>query len=220
MATKKRKIILKVDKITKKKPAPYKNKLFSNVSFTLYEGDLIYLIGKKGTGKSTLLKCLYGAEKFDDGEVLFLDKNIGTLHEDEIKKLNSTNVGYMYEYPDIIDYLNLKENIELSNINSKYSKAEIIPDVLEFLDIDFENCNWKDLTFYQMQLVCLARFIVGGIKVVFADEPTAYFNSKEIDLFYQTLKKISDKYGLTFVVATEENVMSSGSKKSVNLLRS
>jgi ABC-type lipoprotein export system ATPase subunit len=176
--------------------------------------------GKRGSGKSTLLKCLVGDESIDSGEIILFDKNLQNLSDDEVNKLKKGNISYIDHLPDTIDCLSIKENIEIGANGPKSKIQPKMDKLIEELNIDYVSKSWKELTYMQMQIISIARFILSDTKLIIADEPTVYFNSKEVERFVQLIKKISSKYSISFVIATEESSLSSIARRGINLIKS
>lgn len=139
-------------------------KVLSSVNYSFEIGKFYAIIGKSGTGKSTLLSLLAGLDKPEEGEILFKDENIEKTGYTNHRK---NNISLVFQNYNLIDYLTPLENIRL--VNNKASG-----DILNELGLDNQQIrrNVMKLSGGQQQRVAIGRALVSEAPIILADEPT------------------------------------------------
>ena len=176
-----------------------KDLALNNINLQILKGQFVSLIGESGSGKSTLLSILSTLLKPTSGEIIY--ENINYRNIKNIDKFRSENIGFIFQFHYLINYLNVKENILLAN--EKASKKEI-EELLELLGIkELINKYPNEISGGQRQRVAIARALINNPKVIFADEPTGNLDSKNSLNVFELLKTFSNK-GTTVIVATHD----------------
>ena len=176
-----------------------KDKALENINLEIKSGEFIAIIGESGSGKSTLLSILSTLLKPTSGDIVY--ENINYKDIKNIKKKKKNNIGFIFQFHYLINYLSVKENINLAN--EKASKEEIF-DLLKLLGI--ENLIDKypnEISGGQRQRVAIARALINNPKIIFADEPTGNLDSKNSLNVFELFKTFANK-GTTIIVATHD----------------
>ncbi len=187
----------------------YNNDLaLDNINLEIKSGEFVCITGESGSGKSTLLSILSTLLKPSLGEIFFEDLNYKNIKN--IDDFRKENIGFIFQFHYLINYLTVKENINLAN--EKASKNQI-EEILEKLGIKnlidkFPN----EISGGQRQRVAIARALINNPKVIFADEPTGNLDSKNSLNVFEILKELSKK-GTTIIVATHEKNLSTYADK-------
>jgi len=170
-----------------------------NISFNIKPYEFLFLSGESGSGKSTLLSILSTLLKPTSGE-LFLDgTNVNDI--DNIDIFRQDNIGFVFQFHFLINYLNVYENIALAAKNEY--KKDIYP-LLEKLGIkDLSQRYPNEISGGQRQRVAVARSLINNPKIIFADEPTGSLDTKNSILVYELLKTAAES-GTTVVVASHD----------------
>ena len=176
-----------------------KDLALKDINLEIKKAQFVSIIGESGSGKSTLLSVLSTLLKPSSGEVVYEDTNYKNIKN--IDNFRRENIGFIFQFHYLINYLSVKENINLAN--KKASKQEIL-ELLKSLGI--ENLIDKypnEISGGQRQRVAIARAMINNPKVIFADEPTGNLDSKNslnvFELFFTLAKK-----GTTIIVATHD----------------
>lgn len=176
-----------------------KDLALDNINLEIKKGEFVAIIGESGSGKSTLLSVLSTLLKPTSGDIVY--ENINYKDIKNIDDFRKNNIGFIFQFHYLINYLSVKENINLAN--GKASKKEIL-DLLKSLGI--ENLIDKypnEISGGQRQRVAIARALINNPKVIFADEPTGNLDSKNsLNVF--ELFSILAKKGTTIIVATHD----------------
>ena len=166
-----------------------------DLSFEINESEFIFLSGDSGSGKSTLLSILSTLLKPTTGKL-----SIDSLHVEKIKnidKFRQTNIGFVFQFHYLINYLNVYENIALAALENKKQNINNILEELGILELSSRYPN--EISGGQRQRVALARALVNEPKIIFADEPTGSLDSSNSKIVYQLLDKAVKK-GTTVIV--------------------
>lgn len=177
------------------------------VSFEVFKGECIGLVGGSGAGKSVFLRSLIGLEKPDSGQVLFKDIDVVALREHELIEIRK-HIAYIFQGGALFDSMTVYENLAYPlREHTKLSEAEISKKVHELLD-DFGLAHTPELLPSELsggmqKRIGLARGIILGPEVVLYDEPTAGLdpsNTKNIQSLILRLKK----QGVTSILVTHD----------------
>ena len=176
-----------------------KDKALENINLEIKNGEFIAIIGESGSGKSTLLSILSTLLKPTSGDIVY--ENINYKDIKNIDNFRKNNIGFIFQFHYLINYLSVKENINLAN--EKASKEEIF-DLLKLLGI--QNLIDKypnEISGGQRQRVAIARALINNPKIIFADEPTGNLDSKNSLNVFELFKTFANK-GTTIIVATHD----------------
>ena len=194
--------IYKLEKLNK----TYKNALedsiaLNNIDLTLYEGDMIVILGPSGSGKSTMLNVLSGIDYPTSGTIKFYDKVINKLKEEELIDYRRDNLGFIFQSYNLIANLTVKENIELGS-NLTKNPLEIKKIVEEVGLMEHYHKYPYQLSGGQMQRVAIARAIAKNPKVLFCDEPTGALDETTGKKVLELLQNINKEYNTTMIIVT------------------
>ena len=185
-----------------------KDLALQNINLEIKSGEFVAIIGESGSGKSTLLSILSTLLKPSSGDIVYEGTNYKDIKNiDEFRK---NNIGFIFQFHYLINYLSVKENIHLAN--EKASKKEIL-DLLTLLGI--ENLIDKypnEISGGQRQRVAIARALINNPKVIFADEPTGNLDSKNSLNVFEIFKSLCEK-GTTIIVATHDKELANLTNK-------
>jgi putative ABC transport system ATP-binding protein len=185
-----------------------KDLALENINLQIKSGEFVAIIGESGSGKSTLLSILSTLLKPTSGDIVYESTNYKDIKNiDEFRK---NNIGFIFQFHYLINYLSVKENINLAN--ERASKKEIL-DLLTLLGI--ENLIDKypnEISGGQRQRVAIARALINNPKVIFADEPTGNLDSKNSLNVFEIFKSLCEK-GTTIIVATHDKELANLTNK-------
>ena len=152
------------------------------VSFTIYEGEFVTIMGTSGSGKSTLLNTLGCLDTPTSGEYYLNGIEVSRYTEAQRTKLRKGIIGFVFQSFNLIDELNVYENIELPLLYMGVSAAERKKKVQEAMErmaiVHREKHFPQQLSGGQQQRVAIARAVVANPKLILADEPTGNLDSK------------------------------------------
>jgi len=182
--------------------------VLNGLSLQVQEGDYAALMGPSGSGKSTLLNLIAGIDKPTSGDVVVAGTNVAQLGETELASFRSHNVGFIFQFYNLIPVLNATENVELPLLLTHLSKAERRARALTALKVvglaDRATHYPRQLSGGQEQRVAIARAIVTDPKVLVADEPTGDLDAKSAHEILDLMGALNKDFGKTIVIVTHD----------------
>ena len=171
-------------------------------------GEFLALMGPSGSGKTTLLNLIAGIDRATSGTVRVAGTELTPLSEGELAKWRSRNVGFIFQFYNLIPVLNAVENVELPLLLSHLSKRERRERALTALRIvglaDRSKHYPRQLSGGQEQRVAIARAIVTDPAVLVADEPTGDLDSKSAEEILDLIETFNQEFGKTIVMVTHD----------------
>ena len=175
------------------------DKALENINLEINKGEFVCLVGESGSGKSTLLSIISTLLKPTKGELFF--ENLNYKNIKDIDDFRKTNIGFIFQFHYLINYLTVKENIKLAN--EKATENEI-HNLLKILRIEnLSNKYPNEISGGQRQRVAIARALINKPKVIIADEPTGNLDSKNSLNVFEIFKKLSQEQ-VTIIVVTHD----------------
>lgn len=186
------------------------NVVLNGFNLELNEGENLVVMGKSGSGKSVMIKCVIGLEQPDSGSIMVMDKEINTLERDELDELR-TEIGFLFQGSALYDSMSVRENLEfpLRRHTKKFGVIEdTTPLVMEALEsvglADAINLMPNELSGGMKRRIALARTLILKPKIILYDEPTTGLDpitSKEIVLLMNSVQK---KYNTSSIIITHD----------------
>jgi putative ABC transport system ATP-binding protein len=195
--------------------------IFSDLTMTIDKGDFIAIMGPSGSGKTTLLNQLGGIDSSSSGEVLFEGARIDNLTQSRLAKWRAANVGFIFQFYNLMPTLTAAQNVELPLLLTNLSGKERKRRVATALDIvkiaDRSGHRPRQLSGGQQQRVAIARAIVADPKVLLCDEPTGDLDRNTADEVLKTLQLLNDELGKTIVMVTHDPSAAKYAKRELHL---
>ena len=189
-----------------KKYGSGENEIFANngVSFTVEKGELAVILGPSGAGKSTVLNILGGMDTPNSGKVLVDGVNIAEFSEKQLTKYRRDDVGFVFQFYNLVPNLTAKENVELA---SQIVKDALDPDeVLLQVGLGKRMNNFPaQLSGGEQQRVTIARAIAKRPKILLCDEPTGALDYETGKQILKLLQDTAKKSGTTVIIITHNS---------------
>ena len=176
-----------------------KDLALENINLQINKGEFICLVGESGSGKSTLLSLLSTLLKQTSGRLFFEGKNYKDI--EDIDSFRRTNIGFIFQFHYLINYLTVKENIKLAKEKATHEEIYNLLKILKIENLIDKYPN--EISGGQKQRVAIARALINKPKVIIADEPTGNLDSKNSLNVFEIFKKLSES-GTTIIVATHD----------------
>ncbi|WP_338206825.1 amino acid ABC transporter ATP-binding protein [Lactobacillus juensis] len=196
--------VIKVEHLQKKFGS---NEVLKDINAQVNEGQVICLIGPSGAGKSTFLRCLNLLDQPSSGKVIFEDKELTALSEDQLDQLRE-RMGMVFQQFNLFPHMNIIENIKLAPMKVKgMSDSEAKAKGMELLDqvglADKAETFPTNLSGGQQQRVAIARALAMDPEVMLFDEPTSALDPEMVGEVLKVMQDLAQK-GMTMVVVTHE----------------
>ncbi len=177
--------VIKVRNITK---TIGKKKILDNISFDVYEGEIVGLVGKNGAGKSTLLKIMTGLYSMDEGEIYYYDINLKNNFEKAMSM-----VGTLIESPDLYKSLSGRKNLELFKTMFKGVDENTIEEIVKIVEMEkYLGRKFKTYSLGMKERLGIASSLLNKPKILILDEPTNGLDPIGIKNILKTLKELKD----------------------------
>ena len=176
------------------------------VSFKIEKGEFCLIVGASGAGKSTVLNLLGGMDTCDDGKIRIAGKLINTFTPEELIEYRRLDVGFVFQFYNLIPNLTALENVELA---SQIAKKPLSPEkVLEKVGLAerMDNCP-SQLSGGEQQRVSIARALAKNPKMLLCDEPTGALDYKTGKQILKLLHRTCRETGTTVVVITHNQAL-------------
>ncbi|MBR4270385.1 MAG: ATP-binding cassette domain-containing protein [Clostridia bacterium] len=188
--------MLEIRNITKIYNANSDNKVVAldNVSINFGENGMIFLLGKSGSGKSTVLNTIGGLDSFDEGEVLINGRSSATFSQKDFDAYRNTYIGFIFQEYNVLSEFSVEKNIALAmELQGKKPDKEKIEQILELVDMKgFGKRKPNQLSGGQKQRLAIARALIKEPQIIMGDEPTGALDSRTSAQVFDTLKKLSN----------------------------
>ena len=182
------------------------NKVLDGASMQVSEGEFVSLMGASGSGKSTLLYLIGGLDRNFEGNITLCGKDIGSLKDKELSDLRLKNIGFVFQFYNLVMNLNVEDNILLPQTMNGKTKASLKNELDEILEItgltEKRKAMPATLSGGQQQRVAIARAVLGNPSVILADEPTGNLDSKSTYEIMDLFAKLNKEKGLTILQVT------------------
>jgi putative ABC transport system ATP-binding protein len=178
------------------------------ISFEIPEGEFLALMGPSGSGKTTLLNLLAGIDRVSDGRILVAGTDMSQLNDSEMARWRHENIGFVFQFYNLIPVLTAFENVELPLLLTSLSKAERRRHVETALGIvglgDRMKHHPNQLSGGQEQRVAIARALVTDPNLVLADEPTGDLDKQSAEDIMELLSQLNRDYKKTIIMVTHD----------------
>ena len=184
-------------------------KALDNVTFEIGDGKFVAIVGKSGSGKTSLLSLLGALDLPDDGEIIVDERNIVKMNPKELTKYRTKSIGFVFQSYNLVPNLTAIENVALPMEFNGLSKDQRISRAKELLlevDITEEQFYRKPtkLSGGQQQRVAIARALANSPKYILADEPTGNLDSDTGHKIITLLKKLAKIDKTTIIIVTHD----------------
>ena len=182
--------------------------VFSNVNLDIQAGEFLALMGPSGSGKSTLLNMLAGLDRPDAGMVVVDGLDITRMSNRRLASWRSTNIGFIFQFYNLLPVLTALQNVELplllTNL-SKKQRREHVNTAMALVGLTDRAEHYpRQLSGGQQQRVGIARAVVSDPAIILADEPTGDLDAQSADEILTLLQRLNAEYGKTILLVTHD----------------
>ena len=181
-------------------------KALHDTSFSVEKGELVVIVGPSGAGKTTLLNILGGMDMLSTGKVFLDGREISALNRKQLTDYRRHDVGFVYQFYNLIGNLTAQENVELANQICKepLDAAQILQEV----GLGNRSKNFpSQLSGGEQQRVAIARALAKNPKLLLCDEPTGALDYQTGKAILQLLQTTGRKTGMTVIIITHNSAL-------------
>ena len=168
-------------------------KALQKVSVNFQEKGLVFILGKSGSGKSTMLNVIGGLDQVDEGEIIIKGKSSKTFKNSDFDNYRNTFIGFVFQEYNLIEDFTIGKNIALAlELQGHKATPELVHNILNEVDmVGYENRRVNQISSGQKQRVAIARALIKNPQIILADEPTGALDSATGKQVLELLKKLS-----------------------------
>jgi putative ABC transport system ATP-binding protein len=188
-----------------------------DISLNVGQGEFLALMGPSGSGKTTLLNMIAGIDRPDSGRLIVGGVDITTLSESELSRWRASNVGFIFQFYNLIPVLDALENVQLPLLLTSLSRTERREHAIAALEavglVDRMEHFPSELSGGQQQKVAIARAIVTDPLLIVADEPTGDLDKKSASDVLNLLGQLNEQFEKTIIMVTHDPRAAKKSKR-------
>ena len=190
-------------------------KALDNTSFDIEKGELVCILGPSGAGKTTCLNILGGMDSITSGEVLVDGKYINKLNDRELINYRRNDIGFVFQFYNLIQNMSVLENVELATQLCKNSLDPSL--ILDKVGLNMRKNNFPaQLSGGEQQRVAIARAICKNPKLLLCDEPTGALDYKTGKQILKLLQDTCRNEHMTVIIITHNSAISPMADKIIN----
>lgn len=178
----------------------------NNINFTIEKGELAIILGASGAGKSTILNILGGMDSVTKGKIIIDNKDIAKFNRKQLIEYRRNDVGFVFQFYNLVQNLTAKENVELASEIVKEAKNPV--QVLKDVGLENRINNFPaQLSGGEQQRVAIARAVAKNPKILLCDEPTGALDYNTGKQILQILQDMSKKNRATVIIVTHNSMI-------------
>ena len=197
------------------------NQVLNGACMSVEEGEFVSLMGASGSGKSTLLYLIGGLDRNFQGNISVCGQDIGALKDKKLSDLRLKNMGFVFQFYNLVMNLNVQDNILLPQTINGKRKSELKKELDEILEItgltEKRKAMPSTLSGGQQQRVAIARAVLGNPQIILADEPTGNLDAQSTREIMELFSKLNKEKGLTILQVTHSEQCASYGTRTIKL---
>ncbi len=188
----------------------------NQIDFTIEKGEFVVVLGPSGAGKSTILNLLGGMDTASSGSIVVDGKDITKFNDKELTNYRATDVGFIFQFYNLIPSLTTRENVAL--VKEIVKKGLDVDEVLEAVGLKEHKYQFPtQLSGGEQQRVSIARAICKNPKMLLCDEPTGALDSDTGIIILSLLQDMSRVEGRTVIIVTHNTVLAEAADKVIKI---
>jgi len=185
------------------------------------KGDYLALMGPSGSGKSTLLNLISGLDSPTSGSIIINGKHLEKMKSSALSDWRASNVGFIFQFYNLLPVLNAKKNIELPLLLTNLSSTQRNEHVSTALNVvglaDRGNHKPNELSGGQQQRVAIARALISDPDILVCDEPTGDLDRQTASEILDLIKVLNREHGKTIIMVTHDPAAAESAKRTLHL---
>ncbi|HHG85918.1 MAG TPA: ABC transporter ATP-binding protein [Bacteroidetes bacterium] len=195
--------------------------VLKGVDLSIYEGEIVSLVGASGAGKSTLLQILGTLDRHDKGEVRFEGQAVHELKEAQQADFRNKKLGFVFQFHHLLPEFNAQENVALpayiGGMDRRMADARAL-DLLKYLGLnDRASHRPGQLSGGEQQRVAIARALMNKPRLILADEPTGNLDSANSENLFQLFQELAHDLGVSFLITTHNAALARATDRCLDM---
>ncbi|NLK27538.1 MAG: ABC transporter ATP-binding protein [Clostridiales bacterium] len=190
------------------------------INLEIYEGEFVAIVGKSGSGKSTIMNIIGALDIPTSGQYILKGQDVSKMKGDALAEVRNRMIGFIFQQYNLLSKQNLLENVELPLLYAGVGKKQRRTQAMEALKLVGLEDKWRNypnqLSGGQQQRGAVARALAGNPSLILADEPTGALDSKTSGDLLEFLKKLNEQ-GNTIVLITHDRNVAEQARRVVGL---
>ena len=182
------------------------NHVLNGATMSVEQGEFVSLMGASGSGKSTLLYLIGGLDRDFQGNISVCGSDIGSMKDKKLSDLRLKNMGFVFQFYNLVMNLNVSDNILLPQTINGKKKSDLKKDLDEILEItgltEKRKAMPNTLSGGQQQRVAIARAVLGNPSIILADEPTGNLDASSTREIMELFQRLNKEKGMTILQVT------------------
>lgn len=196
-------------------------KVLQNINLSVTTGEIVSIVGSSGAGKTTLLHILGTLDQPDGGELRLHGKRYDQLTGKALSAFRNQHIGFVFQFHHLLPEFSALENICIPGWIAGVSKKEVEKKAIGLLErmgiADRAEHKPSALSGGEQQRVAVARALINGADVIFADEPTGNLDSENANALHSLFKSLRDEFNQTFIIVTHNKELAAMSDRVLEL---
>lgn len=191
------------------------------IDLTIKPREIVSIVGPSGAGKTTLLQIIGSLDRPDSGRVLYDDTDIYTLTDKELARFRNANIGFVFQFHQLLPEFNLLENVALPGMIGGMSHAKAFAragELINYLGLTSRvDHRPAELSGGERQRAAVARALVNNPRVVLADEPSGSLDSQNRNDLHRLFFDLRRDMGQTFVIVTHDENLAADTDRIIHM---
>lgn len=197
------------------------NHVLNGACMSVEQGEFVSLMGASGSGKSTLLYLIGGLDRAFEGNISLCGKDIGSMKDKELSNLRLNNMGFVFQFYNLVMNLNVADNILLPQTINGKKRSELKSALDEILEItgltEKKKAMPNTLSGGQQQRVAIARAVIGNPSIILADEPTGNLDAQSTIEIMELFRNLNREKNMTILQVTHSEQCAGYGTRTVRL---
>ncbi len=195
--------------------------VLKGINLSIEKGEVVSIVGSSGAGKSTLLHILGTLDSADEGSLVLNEVDLLKLKDKEIAKVRNLRMGFIFQFHNLLPEFTALENICIPAYIANKKEGETKRkawELLEMLNIGHRASHKpSEMSGGEQQRTAVARALINGPEIVFADEPSGNLDSKNAEELHQLFFKLRSELGHTFVIVTHNQELANMADRKLEM---
>ncbi len=182
--------------------------ILKGINLTIQSGEMLFIVGRSGSGKSTFLHLLGGIDIPTSGKILFEGQDIVSMNERELARIRNCRMGFVFQFYHLLPELTVYENVMLPLLIAGKRDDKWVKEVLKRVKLLSRQDHYpSELSGGEQQRTAIARALINRPSIVFCDEPTGNLDSETAESVLSLIVDLNEKEGQTFVIVTHDEAL-------------